>query len=214
MARYDLSTSEAARRYIAEFFATEVRRHDFTNYIATRLAADFACALAQHLAATGKQQVGEVQGDARAALESAMPYLETLHSIVGGEARTSVWRCIERGRLALAARQPEAQPCTNCDRTDAKVICETCAGLAWDTGRLHEFSEIRELSTSLGEGALDDLVPEEWHEKPLLRFQGAYDCGDNSVGVPARSGHVLATDQAGTVLGDYLAARAAKEGGQ
>lgn len=109
VARYDLSTSEAARRYIAEFFATEVRRHDFTNYIATRLAADFACALAQHLAATGKQQVGEVQGDARAALESAMPYLETLHSIVGGEARTSVWRCIERGRLALAARQPGAQ---------------------------------------------------------------------------------------------------------
>lgn len=63
----------------------------------------------KHLVATGKQQVGEVQGNARAALESAMPYLETLHSIVGGEARTSVWRCIERGRLALAARQPGAQ---------------------------------------------------------------------------------------------------------
>jgi hypothetical protein len=109
VARYDLSTSEGGRRYIAEFFATELGRHDFTDYIGTRLAADFACALAQHLAATGKQQVGEVQGDARAALEASMPYLETLHSIVGGEARTSVWRCIERGRLALAARQPGAQ---------------------------------------------------------------------------------------------------------
>jgi len=61
------------------------------------------------LAANGKQQVGEVQRDAWAALEASMPYLETLHSIVGGEARASVWRCIERGRVALAARQPGAQ---------------------------------------------------------------------------------------------------------
>lgn len=51
VACYDLSTSEDGRRYIAEFFATELRRHDFTDYISTRLAADFACALAQHLAA-------------------------------------------------------------------------------------------------------------------------------------------------------------------
>ena len=64
VARYDLSTSEGARRYIADFFATELRRHDFARYINARLAADFACALAQHLAATGKQQAGEVQGDA------------------------------------------------------------------------------------------------------------------------------------------------------
>lgn len=109
---------------------------------------------------------------------------------------------------------PAAQTCTNCDRTDLQVICQTCAGVAWDNGRLHEFHEIRELSTSLGEGALDGLVPEEWHDKPLLRFQGACDCGDDSAGVPARSGHVLATDQTGTVLGDYLAARAAKGGDQ
>jgi len=65
VARYDLSTSEGGRRYIADFFATELRRHDFAGYINTHLAADFACALAQHLAATGKQQVGEVQGDER-----------------------------------------------------------------------------------------------------------------------------------------------------
>jgi len=47
----DLATSEGGRRYIAEFFATELRRQDFADYISTRLAADFACALAQHLAA-------------------------------------------------------------------------------------------------------------------------------------------------------------------
>ncbi|KVQ88422.1 hypothetical protein WK94_26620 [Burkholderia ubonensis] len=35
--------------YIAEFFAKRLRRHDFGRYIAERLAADFACALAQYL---------------------------------------------------------------------------------------------------------------------------------------------------------------------
>jgi hypothetical protein len=63
VARYDLSTSEGGRGYISHFFATELRRHDFADYIVTRLAADFACALAQHLAATGKQQVGDAQRD-------------------------------------------------------------------------------------------------------------------------------------------------------
>ena len=58
VARYDLSTSEGGRRYVADFFARDLRRHDFARYITTTLAADFACALAQHLAATGKQQVG------------------------------------------------------------------------------------------------------------------------------------------------------------
>jgi len=45
-----LNTSEGGRRFLADFFATELRRHDFAHYISTRLAADFACALAQHLA--------------------------------------------------------------------------------------------------------------------------------------------------------------------
>jgi hypothetical protein len=118
----------------------------------------------------------------------------------------------------INARQPVGEPvgyaCTNCDRTDEVVICQTCAGMAWDNGRLHEFHEVRELSTSLGEGVLDHLLPDEWHEKPLARFQGAFDEGDRSVGIGERCGNVLAADQSGTVLGDYLAARAAKEGGQ
>lgn len=50
-----LNTSEGGRRFLADFFATELRRHDFAHYISTRLAADFACALAQHLA--GRQPV-------------------------------------------------------------------------------------------------------------------------------------------------------------
>ncbi|MGT2472002.1 hypothetical protein [Paraburkholderia terrae] len=45
----DLKTSAGGRAYIAEFFATQLRRHDFQRYIEERLAADFACALAQYL---------------------------------------------------------------------------------------------------------------------------------------------------------------------
>ena len=52
---HDLDTSEGARAYVAEFFANQVRRHDFRAYITTRLAADFACALATHLAAQPTQ---------------------------------------------------------------------------------------------------------------------------------------------------------------
>ncbi|MFX1725377.1 hypothetical protein [Stenotrophomonas sp. AS1] len=44
-----LSTSDGARSYIAHFFSREMRRHDFATYIGSELAADFACALAQHL---------------------------------------------------------------------------------------------------------------------------------------------------------------------
>ncbi|MDT3432309.1 hypothetical protein ROV94_15685 [Stenotrophomonas maltophilia] len=131
---------------------------------------------------------------------------------------TGSWVKLQDVERALAARQPVGKPvehaCTNCDRKHVEVICPTCAGIAWDNGRLHEFHEVRELSTSLGEGVLDHLLPEEWHEKPLLRFQGAFDEGDRSVGIGERCGNVLAADQSGTVLGDYLASRAAKEGGQ
>lgn len=45
----DLGTSSGGRAYIAEYFATQLRRHDFAKYINSTLAADFACALAQHL---------------------------------------------------------------------------------------------------------------------------------------------------------------------
>ncbi|WP_155720395.1 hypothetical protein [Burkholderia anthina] len=46
---HDMSTSDGGRGYIAEFFATRLRRHDFGRYINESLAADFACALAQYL---------------------------------------------------------------------------------------------------------------------------------------------------------------------
>ncbi|MBN7828356.1 hypothetical protein J5H37_02310 [Stenotrophomonas maltophilia] len=132
--------------------------------------------------------------------------------VEGGEPLGYFYR--EQQPDAAPVGEPVEHDCANCDRRHAEVICPTCAGVAWDNGRLHEFHEVRELSTSLGEGVLDLLLPDEWHEKPLLRFQGAHDEGDDSVGISPRSANVLADDQTGTVLGDYLAARAAKEGGQ
>lgn len=43
------NTSKGGRGYVADFFKNELQRHDFTTYINERLAADFACALADGL---------------------------------------------------------------------------------------------------------------------------------------------------------------------
>ncbi|CAB3681330.1 hypothetical protein [Achromobacter kerstersii] len=63
-AALDLGTSSGGRAYIAEYFATQLRRHDFARYINSTLAADFACALAQHLSKL------RAEGDERAAVDS------------------------------------------------------------------------------------------------------------------------------------------------
>lgn len=42
-------TSDAGRQFVADYFASGLRRHDFSRYIKSRLAADFACALADGL---------------------------------------------------------------------------------------------------------------------------------------------------------------------
>lgn len=111
VARYDLSTSEGGRRYIADFFATELRRHDFARYINTHLAADFACALAQHLAATGKQQAGEVQGAVPAQFEAwAVSIGAPTDKDEHGNYLSSALNYSKLGwDAALAARQPGAQ---------------------------------------------------------------------------------------------------------
>jgi hypothetical protein len=92
-------------------------------------------------ACSTEHKAGEMQGDARAALEAAMPYVETLHSIVGGEARASVWRCIERGRAALAA-------------TGKQQVAEESAGLP-ETCR----SSTNAQGMQVGEVPGDALVP-------------------------------------------------------
>lgn len=68
-AAHDLGTSSGGRAYIAEYFATQLRRHDFAKYINSTLAADFACALAQHLSKLRAEgvQAGEPVTDAQEA---------------------------------------------------------------------------------------------------------------------------------------------------
>lgn len=68
-AALDLGTSSGGRAYIADYFATQLRRHDFAKYINSTLAADFACALAQHLSKMRAEGVlaGEPVTDAQEA---------------------------------------------------------------------------------------------------------------------------------------------------
>ncbi|KAA0995498.1 hypothetical protein FQ192_10695 [Pseudomonas sp. ANT_J12] len=46
---FDLDTPDGGRGYIANLFKTALKRHDYRQYIAERLAGDFACTMAQHL---------------------------------------------------------------------------------------------------------------------------------------------------------------------
>ncbi len=80
-----LSTSEGARRYVADFFATQLRRQDFGDYILTELAADFACALAQHLSA--QPSPGEtLPPDMRLGSADYLDYLDSKPSPGGQDA--------------------------------------------------------------------------------------------------------------------------------
>lgn len=47
--RYNLATSEGGIGYIADLFTLHLKRHDFTDYIENKLAADFACVLARYI---------------------------------------------------------------------------------------------------------------------------------------------------------------------
>ncbi|WP_416058440.1 hypothetical protein [Stenotrophomonas maltophilia] len=115
---HDLDTSEGARAYIAEFFANQVRRHDFRAYITTRLAADFACALAQYLAAQPSPTDTGIPTSPSPADQGYALDLDRVLSLAdvhAEESREDGTRLLDRGGLlafaqdvaaALAARQP------------------------------------------------------------------------------------------------------------
>ncbi|WP_440986269.1 hypothetical protein ACQHIH_21450 (plasmid) [Xanthomonas sontii] len=117
-------------------------------------------------------------------------------------------------RAALVATGPEAErvasgarACSECRHLHTHLLCPQCVQQVTaeveDAARSRDFERTHELLSGLEDCAV--AVPDGWHEKPLLRFTGAYDEGDSSVGIGAQSGWVLAEDQAGTVLGDWLA---------
>ena len=64
---HDLGTSNGSRAYLAAYFAKQIGRHDFKRYINEIIAADFACALAQHLSKLRAE--GVQAGDERAEFE-------------------------------------------------------------------------------------------------------------------------------------------------
>ena len=47
--KFNLSTSEGGRGYLAELFKNQLKRNDFTRYITERLAGNFACAMSQYI---------------------------------------------------------------------------------------------------------------------------------------------------------------------
>jgi len=99
-----LSTSEGARRYVADFFATQLRRHDFGDYILTELAADFACALAQHLSSQPSPGGQWDDNDLLAALRGVENYLYY------GDSNPIHTATVRAAINALAALQPPKQP--------------------------------------------------------------------------------------------------------
>ena len=175
-----LNTSEGGRRYVADFFARELRRHDFTRYITTTLAADFACALAQHLAATGKQPVGEVQGDA---LQLANEWRHVFdgdgHDMAGANKNTL--RRFIQAIDALAARQPGAQEPVGQVRTrvDGGFVAELCPGVADRVSNMAplyvappaqgiDLGQLERIRNELH--AMSGQVPDEWID-PIVELQ-------------------------------------------
>ncbi|MGE6916714.1 hypothetical protein [Achromobacter kerstersii] len=112
-AAHDLGTSSGGRAYIAEYFATQLRWHDFATYINSTLAADFACALAQHLSKLRAEGVQAGDERERGYAENAafrvwwdenQACLE--HSLTTENAAHAAWQ--ERGRRAALASAPAA----------------------------------------------------------------------------------------------------------
>lgn len=115
------------------------------------------------------------------------------------------------GQPGMGAPVDVRAVCGECCEPASCLVCRSCAGNAQATAaenaHFNLLRDTHELFTGLDDCAL--AVPEEWHEKPLLRFTGEYDSGDEGVGIGPRTAWVLSADQSGTVLGDMLARHAA-----
>lgn len=127
LGKNDLSTSEGGRAFIRNFFAQHLRRNDFTQYITTRLAADFACALAQYLCVRIPEVPTDVRDAGWQAFCAAPTYRDMGRSKVDAavEAALTVWV----GGPAKDLPALDAQPSPG-DQGDARAQFET-----WATSR-------------------------------------------------------------------------------
>ncbi len=103
---HDLGTSAGGRAYIAEYFATQLRRHDFARYIENTLAADFACALALHLSKL-RAPVADEKGQPTAPDDDAIAECWISASDIDGIAYDGP--SFERGYRAALASAPVAE---------------------------------------------------------------------------------------------------------
>lgn len=104
---HKLHTSAGGRGYVAEYFATRLRRHDFGRYITERLAADFACALAAHLdsLAPPQWQVAAA-GDDLLEVARATGLRQHMHGVNATDTRLILKRFVGAVHL-LRERPPE-----------------------------------------------------------------------------------------------------------
>ncbi|KVC71410.1 hypothetical protein WI73_11330 [Burkholderia ubonensis] len=118
---HDLSTSAGGRAYVAEFFAKRLRRHDFASYIAERLAADFACALAVYLRDTDGAPADAGSGDAIARSKRILALVDDYHEKPTSDNRTAL-------RKALMAEFETAPPAARVAILTSEQVSEV-----WDS---------------------------------------------------------------------------------
>nr|WP_315528235.1 hypothetical protein [uncultured Achromobacter sp.] len=128
-AAHDLGTSNGSRAYLAAYFAKQIGRHDFKRYINEIIAADFACALAQHLSKLRAE--GVQAGDERAEFEKWCRGKYALGSLAADN-RWEAWQA--RAALASAPVDPEAE--------DADFLVRVLMQL--DTWRVEDWNELIE----------------------------------------------------------------------
>ena len=127
LGKNDLSTSEGGRAFLRDFFVQRLRRHDFTTYITTRLAADFACALAQHLS-TQSSLGGQDAARYERLFLSAVGMLTKISLRLGLEPNSDGVEPMLAAIDALAARQPVGEPVGHLYRV---VVSEAGASREW-----------------------------------------------------------------------------------
>lgn len=117
----DIQSSEGARRYLADFFAKDLQRHDFGDYIANDLAADFACTLARHLALRHSDGTSDVQEMAATLERIAAGALADYEGVASDELH--VLRCAKLLReLASRAWRPISSAPRDGTRVDLWLV--------------------------------------------------------------------------------------------
>jgi hypothetical protein len=123
---FDLNTPDGGRGYIAHLFKTVLRRHDYRQYIAERLAGDFACTLAQHF-----EDIKARERDLQLRLNAADQRIDEL-TVPTGYCLMPTRLTAENGAKALLLGEFKLEVTTECpecrDLEEPSEGCEICDG--------------------------------------------------------------------------------------